>query len=147
MSWLARYERDSNAQLPDQVEIAVLMNETTGPLQQHFQLNASATPTYAEVRTIIMEYYRTTTAFSRLQQLSSSPVSTNLGGGPAPMDIGATYRGKGKGKGKNKKKDMARATKEKDTNKEKATEATAHTTKESQRKTAAMVPTERRRQR
>ena len=46
------------------------------------------------------------------------------------MDIGATYRGKGKGKGKNKKKDMARATKEKDTNKEKATEATAHTTKE-----------------
>ena len=30
---LARYERDNNAQLPDQVKIAVLMNETTGPLQ------------------------------------------------------------------------------------------------------------------
>ena len=28
-----RYERDNNTQLPDQVKIAVLMNETTGPLQ------------------------------------------------------------------------------------------------------------------
>ena len=101
---LARYERDNNAQLPDQVKIAVLMNETTGPLQQHLHLNASATPTYAEVRTTIMEYYRTTTAFSRLQQQSSSAVSSNLGGGPAPMDIGATYKGKGRGKGKNKGK-------------------------------------------
>ena len=101
---LARYERDNNAQLPDQVKIAVLMNETAGPLQQHLHLNASATPTYAEVRTTIMEYYRTTTAFSRLQQQSSSAVSSNLGGGPAPMDIGATYKGKGKGKGKNKGK-------------------------------------------
>ena len=75
-----------------------------GPLQQHLHLNASATPTYAEVRTTIMEYYRTTTAFSRLQQQSSSAVSSNLGGGPAPMDIGATYKGKGRGKGKNKGK-------------------------------------------
>ena len=101
---LARYERDNNAQLPDQVKIAVLMNETTGPLQQHLHLNASATPTYVEVRTTIMEYYRTTTAFSRLQQQSSSAVSSNLGGGPAPMDIGATYKGRGKGKGKHKGK-------------------------------------------
>ena len=101
---LARYERDNNAQLPDQVKIAVLMNETRGPLQQHLHLNASATPTYAEVRTTIMEYYRTTTAFTGLQQQSSSAVSSNLGGGPAPMDIGATYKGKGKGKGKNKGK-------------------------------------------
>ena len=38
------------------------MNETKGPLQQHLHLhlNASATPTYAEVRTTIMEHYRTT---------------------------------------------------------------------------------------
>ena len=99
---LARYERDNNAQLPDQVKIAVLMNDTKGPLQQHLHLNASATPTYAEVRATIMEYYRTTTAFSRLQQQSSSAVSGNLGGGPAPMDIGATYEGKGKGNSKEK---------------------------------------------
>ena len=58
-----------------------------------------------------MEYYRTTTAFSRLQQHSSSAVSTNLGGGPAPMDIGATYKGKGKGKGKNKGKGYGKGNK------------------------------------
>ena len=32
---LNKYERDNNTQLPDQVKIAVLMNETNGPLQQH----------------------------------------------------------------------------------------------------------------
>ena len=101
---LAHYERDNSAQLPDQVKIAVLLNETTGPHQQHLHLNAGTTPTYAEVRATIMEYYRTTTAFSRLHQHLSSAVITNRGGGPAPMDIGATYKGKGKGKGKGKNK-------------------------------------------
>ena len=42
-------------------------------------------------------------AFPRLQQQSSA-VSSNLGGGTAPMDIGATYKGKGRGKGKLKGK-------------------------------------------
>ena len=78
------------------------MNETKGPLQQHLHLNAGASPAYAQVRATIMEYYRTTMAFTRLQQPSSA-VSSNLGGGTAPMDIGATYKGvKGKGKGKYK---------------------------------------------
>ena len=125
---LARYERDNSAQLPDQVKIAVLMNETTGPLQQHLHLNAGTTPTYAEVRATIMEYYRTTTAFSRLQQHLSSAVVTNLGGGPAPMDIGATYKGKGKGKGKNKGKGYGKGNKGKGYQEGKAT---AYTTKES----------------
>ena len=53
---LARYERDHSAQLPDQVKIAVLMNQTTGPLQKHLHLNAGTTPTYAEVRAAIMEH-------------------------------------------------------------------------------------------
>ena len=47
---LSRYERDNNTTLPDQIKIAVLMNETSGPLQQHLHLNAGATPTYVEVR-------------------------------------------------------------------------------------------------
>ena len=50
-----------------------------------------------------MEYYRTTRAFTRMQQASSS-VATNHGGGAAPMDIGAINKGKGKWKGKNKGK-------------------------------------------
>ena len=98
---MERYERDNNTQLPDQIKIAVLMNETTGPLQQHLRLNAGQSPTYPMIREITTEYYRTTTAFARLQQQASSAVSTNYNGGPAPMDISATYKGKGgRGKGK-----------------------------------------------
>ena len=103
-SELNKYERDNNTQLPDQVKIAVLMNETKGPLQQHLQLMAGATPTYTDVRATIMEYYRTTTAFTRLQQGASSSVATNYNGGAAPMDIGAINKGKGKGKNKGKGK-------------------------------------------
>ena len=100
---LQRYEADNTTRLPDQVKIAVLMNETRGPLQQHLHLNAGTAPTYAAIRATIMEYYRTTMAFTRLHEQSSA-VTSNLGGGTAPMDIGATYKGKGKGKGKYKGK-------------------------------------------
>ena len=101
---LNRYERDNNTQLPDQVKIAILFNETKGPLQQHLQLNARSTPTYNGIRNTIMEYYRNTTAFTRLQQNNSSSVATHFGGGLAPMDISAINKGKGKHKGKNKGK-------------------------------------------
>ena len=93
--------------LPDQVKIAVLLNETTGPLQQHLQLLAGTNQTYAAIRTTITEYYRATTAFSRMQasQAPSSAVGTSYSGGTAPMDIGAIgkskgYKGKGYSKGK-----------------------------------------------
>ena len=46
---VGRYERDSNTQLPDQVKIAVLMNETAGPLQQHLHLNEGQAPTYTMI--------------------------------------------------------------------------------------------------
>jgi len=99
---LQRFEAANTTRLPDPVKIAVLMNETKGPLQQHLHLNAGASQTYAQIRATTMEYYRTTMSFTRLQQQSSA-VSRNLGGGTAPMDIGAAYKGtKGKGKGKNK---------------------------------------------
>ena len=112
-----RHERDNNTQLPDQVKIAVLMDETTGPLQQHLQLNAGQAPTYPMIREIITEYYRTTRAFARLQQQASSSVSTNHIGGPAPIDISATYKGKGgRGKGNEgyKGKQQPKDTKEKE---------------------------------
>ena len=44
---LARFERDNGSTLPDTVKIAVLLNETTGPLEQHLQLLAGAITTYA----------------------------------------------------------------------------------------------------
>ena len=54
-----------------------------------------------------MEYYRATTAFSKMerqQQAQSSAVATSFGGGHAPMDGGAIGKGKGKHKGKGKGK-------------------------------------------
>ena len=101
---IQQYESDNSTALPDQVKVAVLMNRTRGPLQQHLHLNAGQSPTYAEIRTTITEYQRAHTTFSRLQQNQSSAVSTNYNGGSAPMDIGAISKGKHKGKGKGKHK-------------------------------------------
>ena len=107
---LNKFERDNGNTLPESVKIAVLLNETKGPLQQHLQLLAGQSPTYTQVRTTIMEYYRSITAFNKLKQQTSSSVGTNLGGGTAPMDISAIkgkgkgYKGKGKNKGKGKGK-------------------------------------------
>ena len=101
---IQQYESDNSTNLPDQVKVAVLMNRTRGPLQQHLHLNAGQSPTYAEIRTTITEYQRAHTTFSRLQQNQSSAVSTNYNGGAAPMDIGAISKGKHKGRGKGKYK-------------------------------------------
>ena len=51
-----RYERDNSAILPDNIKIAVLLNETGGALQQHLQLTASHVTDYQRIRTIIIEY-------------------------------------------------------------------------------------------
>ena len=94
----------SNETTAQQVKIAVLLNETTGLLQQHLQLLVGTITTYAQIRTTIMEYYRATTAFTKSAlQPGSSGVATNYGGGQAPMDIGAINKGKGKHQGKHPK--------------------------------------------
>ena len=93
-----RYERDNSAILPDNIKIAVLPDETREALQQHLQLTASQVTDYQRIRTIIIEYYRAAASFSRMQQLSGQQPKDDKG--PAPMVIGATWKGKGKGKGK-----------------------------------------------
>ena len=45
-----RYGRDSKTQPPDQVKVAVVMNETAGPLQQRLPLNAREAPAYTMTR-------------------------------------------------------------------------------------------------
>ena len=85
---LAKYEQDSHTLLPDAVKIAILLNETKGPLQQHLQLQAG--------------YYRAASSSNRLQAITSGNSNNR---GPAPMDIGATWYNNGKGnKGKRKGK-------------------------------------------
>ena len=54
----ARYERQAGVPLPDDVVVATLLNKTTGALQQHLWLNARTLQTYAQVREVILEYYR-----------------------------------------------------------------------------------------
>lgn len=95
-----RYERDNGTSLPDNIKIAVLLNETRGALQQHLQLTASNTTDYNAIRSIIVEYHRAAASFTRMQQLTNQQPDDK---GPAPMDIGAATKGKkGKGKGKSK---------------------------------------------
>ena len=99
-----RFETDNQSPLPDTVKVAILLNETKGSLQQHLQLEAGTNPTYTHIRTTIMEYYKSITAFSRMQQATSAQATYQGGGGAAPMDIGAINKGKGKGyKGKSNK--------------------------------------------
>ena len=111
---LSRYEQDNNTLLPDAAKIAILLNETKGPLQQHLQLQAGNVATLAQIRSMVIEYYRATASFTRLQAITSG--SKNQG--PAPMDIGATWYNKGKGNARAKES----------TTKAKATATTGTTT-------------------
>ena len=96
-----RYEKDNGTALPDGIKIAILLNKTKGALQQHLQLRAGQITNYIEIRALILDYYKTISAFTR----STSAVGTNYNGGAAPMDVdniwrkGRNYKGKGKGKG------------------------------------------------
>ena len=75
---IARYERDNQAPIPDNIKIAVLLNETKGALQQHLQLRAGTIQRYADVRELILEYHRASTAFSKMQALQQSPTQVQV---------------------------------------------------------------------
>ena len=79
-----KYETQSGANLPESV--ATLLNKTTGAFQQHLRLNARTLTTYAQMRAVIVEYFRG-------QHILHSSSSSQ---GPAVTDMG--YVGKGKGK-------------------------------------------------
>ena len=99
---IARYERDSQAPIPDNIKVAVLLNETKGALQQYLQLRAGTIQRYADVRELILEHHRARTAFFKMQAqqqaLNTSTGSTD----PQPMDIGLMYKAKRKHKGRGK---------------------------------------------
>ena len=99
---IARYERDNQAPIPDNTKIAVLLNETKGALQQYLQLRAGTIQRYADVRELILQYHRASTAFSKMQAQQQAPNTSAGSTDPQPMDIGPMYKGKGKHKGKEK---------------------------------------------
>ena len=51
---VARYERDHTSAPPESVKIAILLNETTGALQQHLQLRAGTITHYSEIRNVVV---------------------------------------------------------------------------------------------
>ena len=52
------YETQTGTLLPDSVLVAILLNETSGTLQQHFRLNAATLKTYQDVRRVIVQYHQ-----------------------------------------------------------------------------------------
>ena len=92
-----RYEKDNAAVLRDGVEIAILLNKTSGALWQQLQLRSEQVTNYSQTRAVILDYYKTISAFSR----STSAVGANCIGRPAPMiwRQGRNYKGKRKGNG------------------------------------------------
>ena len=91
-----KHERATGTSLSDDLLVTLMMNKTRGHLQQHLRLQANSLRTFDQVLVIIKEYYQS-------RHLVSSKLQDSQG--PAPMDIGAAWKGRGKGKkGKGKGK-------------------------------------------
>ena len=93
-----RHENTTRVPLDDDLLITLIMQKTTGPLQQHLRLNVRNISTFTEALEIVCSYMK-----------SRHLVVPSRNDGPVDMDIGALkgrkgYKGKGKGmyKGKGK---------------------------------------------
>ena len=84
------YELDNGLSLPDTVKIPNLLNETKGAVQQHLQVGAGQVTTHTEMRSIVVEYYRSTTTLNKLKMMHTPNKTYN---GPQPMEIGMTWKG------------------------------------------------------
>ena len=101
---VARYEKDHTSAQPDSVKIAIMLNETTGALQEHPQLRAGSITRYSEIRNIVVQYNRANWTIGNYN------TGKNKGKGKSKAKgKGNGYKGKGygsyKGKGKGNKGD------------------------------------------
>ena len=109
------YCRASGTDIADDIMLSVLVRALPKAIQQHVQLQMSETSTYAQIRSLVVAYEKTTTSWSPAKihtELGILPSSANSGvpssySGSAPMEIDRFEKGKSKGKskGKNKGKD------------------------------------------
>ena len=90
-----RHEKTTGVPLDNDLLITLIMQKTTGPLQQHLRLNVRNITTFTEALEIVYSYIK-----------SRHLVVPSRNDGPVDMDIGALkgrkgygYKGKGKGKG------------------------------------------------
>ena len=86
-----KYEKQTGTALPDDVLVAILLNKTSGALQQHVRLNARTLTTYEEIRAAILDYHQS-------RHILAGASSSSTPGGLAPMDIGGLKGKKGFGK-------------------------------------------------
>ena len=88
-----RHEKTTGVPLDNDLLITLIMQKTTGPLQQHLRLNVRNITTFTEALEIVYSYIKS--------RHLVTPGSKN--DGPVDMDIGAMWKGrkgrKGKGKG------------------------------------------------
>ena len=88
-----RYEKTTGAPLDNDLLITLIMQKTTGPLQQHLRLNIRNINTFIEALEIVYSYIK-----------SRHLVVPSRNNDPADMDIEALKGRKGYGKGKGKEK-------------------------------------------
>eukprot|EP00439_Symbiodinium_sp_Y106_P044512 s4651_g5.t1 len=88
-----RHEKTTGTPLDNDLLITVIMQKTTGPLQQHLKLNVRNITTFTEALEIVHSYIK-----------SRHLVVPSRNDGPVDMDIGALKGRKGYGKEKGKGK-------------------------------------------
>ena len=124
-----RHEKTTGVPLDNDLLITLIMQKTTGPLQQHLRLNVRNITTFTEALEIVYSYIK-----SRHLVMPGS----NKNDGPVDMDIGAMWKGRGKKEEKEKEcsKEKAKdlATKAKECSKECLKEKVKEKAKEKERK-------------
>ena len=88
-----RHEKTTGVPLDNDLLITLIMQKTTGPLQQHLRLNVRNINTFTEALEIVYSYIKT-----------RHLVVPSRAGGPVGIGIGALKGRKGYGKGKGKGK-------------------------------------------
>jgi hypothetical protein len=90
------YQRHSGSIIPDDMMISLLIGKLPSHLQDHVTLNTADTSTYLEIKTVLVNYFKSKKAFLPPSYLNpeTPPPSSN---GPTPMQIGAITKGSGKG--------------------------------------------------
>ena len=86
-----RHEKTTGVPLDNDLLIILIMQKTTGPLQQHLRLNVRNINTFTEALEIVYSFIK-----------SRHLVVSSRNDGPVDMDIGALKGRKGYGKGKGK---------------------------------------------
>ena len=88
-----RHEKTTGVPLDNDLLITLIMQKTTGPLQQHLRLNVRNITTFTDALEMVYSYIK-----------SRHLVVPSRNDGPVDMDIGAVKGRKGYGKGKGKGK-------------------------------------------